>query len=161
MTYHFLYARSVSVAFGDSLVDMFLLYMFNASLLFAWILWLLLKLNIAASHGLLHDIADLLFLGVREVVVPHREFRESGLSGEQDEQQCHALVPSFKPVLLHYEGEVAERGDLGVGEGLHKLVPLLCTAASPSNKQRIEATAAGYGLGGEFEKDATVGRCRV
>ena len=99
-------------------------------------------------------------LGGREVVAKHGEFLESGLSGEQDEQQCHALVPSFKPGALSIEGEVAERGDLGVGEGLHKLVPLLCTADSVSNMQRIEATAAGHGLGGEFEKDATVGRCR-
>ena len=108
-------------------------------------------LDHAARRGLPHDIADLLLLGGREAVTCHLEFLESSLSTEQDEQQCHALVPSFKPVLLKLEGEVGERGDLGVGEGLHKLVSVLCTAASVSNIQRIEATAAGHGLGGEFE----------
>ena len=117
--------------------------------------------DLAARRGLPHDIADLLLLDGREVVALHLEFLESGLSGEQDEQQCHALVPSFKPFALTKEGEVGERGDLGVGEGLHKLVSVLCTADSASNIQRIEATAAGHGLGGEFEKDALVGRCRV
>lgn len=44
-------------------------------------------LDLAVRGGLLHNIADLLFLGVREAVVPYSECVESGLSGEQDEQQ--------------------------------------------------------------------------
>ena len=152
VSYRLLYARTVSVACGISPVGTPILHMSNASEVIA--------LDHAARRGLPHDIADLLFLGGREFVAIHNEFLESGLSAEQDEQQCHALVPSFKPIVLIREGEVGERGDLGVGEGLHKLVPLRCYAPSVYNVQRIEATAAGHGLGGEFEKDALVGRCR-
>ena len=120
-----------------------------------------LAIKLAARRGLPHDIADLLFLGVSEAVATHLEFRESGLPGEQDEQQCHALVPSEKPSSLQLEGKVLQGVDLGVSEGLQELVPVLCPAASGSNEQRVEAATPSHGLGGEVEDEATVDRCRT
>ena len=79
---------------------MLLLHMSDASLV------ILLYIDLAARRGPPHNIADLLLLGGREFVALHREFLESGLPGEQDEQQYHALVPSFKPIALLPEGEV-------------------------------------------------------
>ena len=131
VSYRLLYARTVSAACGILPVGMPILHMSNASVVIVYG-------DLAARRGLPHDIADLLFLGGREVVVPHFEFLESSLSAEQDEQQCHALVPSFKPFLLILEGEVPEGGDLSVSKDLQKHFPLLCTAISVSNEQRVE-----------------------
>ena len=97
------------------------------------------ELDLAARRGLAHGIADLLLLGGREFVVLHREFGERGLPGEQDEQQFHALVSSSKPFALIIDGEVLQGVVLGFREGLQELIPLLCTAASASNEQRVEA----------------------
>ena len=60
-----------------------------------------LTLHLALRRVLSNDLADLILLRSREVVIMHFEGVETGLPGEQHQQRAHASITIFrKPCLL-------------------------------------------------------------
>ena len=89
-----------------------------------------LAIHRALRRVLTHDLADLVLLGIREVVV-HFESLETGLPGEKHQQRDLAAISVvFKPWILLNNCYILEPINMVISEGFHQLVAIFGTAES-------------------------------
>ena len=82
---------------------------------------LLFEINHALWSDLAHNLANLFLLSWGEIDVRHCECLELSLPCEDDKQGAQALVGTFKPILLHHDGEALQGVELSIGKCLEEL----------------------------------------